>query len=69
MQSALSGKRTTSELQTVLRDVSKVKSMALLLRTVVAADVQGLVKPSLSGQKRYVLRLLSQCTVVLIRQN
>ena len=69
LQSALSGKRTTSELQTVLRDVSKVKSMALLLRTVVAADVQGLVKPSLSDQKRYVLRLLSQCTVVLIRQN
>ncbi|KAL0056040.1 hypothetical protein WJX82_007096 [Trebouxia sp. C0006] len=50
-QSALSGKRTTSKLQTVLRDVSKVKSMALLLRTVVAADVQGLVQPSLSSHK------------------
>lgn len=68
LQSALSGKRTTSKLQTVLRDVSKVKSMALLLRTVVAADVQGLVQPSLSSHRRYGLRLLLHCTVVLTGQ-
>lgn len=52
-QSALSGKGTTSELQTVLRNVSKVKSMALLLRTIVAADVQSQLRPSPSSQKRY----------------
>ena len=69
LQFALNGKQTNEELLTVLHEVSKVKSMALLLRTVVAANVQGLVKPSLSGRQRYVLRLLSQCTAVLIRQN
>lgn len=68
LQSALSGKRTISELQTVLRDVSKVKSMALLLRTVVAADVQSQLRPFPSSQNRYGLRLLFHCTVVLTGQ-
>jgi hypothetical protein len=67
-QSVLNGKRTNRELQTVLSDVNKAKSMALLLRTIVAADVQSQLAPSPSGQERYVLRLLLQCTVVLIGQ-
>jgi len=59
---------TKRELQTVLDNVTKAKSMALLLRTTVAADVQGQLKPSPSSQERYVLRLLLHCTVVLTGQ-
>ncbi|DBA96082.1 TPA: hypothetical protein ACH3X1_001580 [Trebouxia sp. C0004] len=50
-QSVLNGEQTNRGLQTVLRDVTKTKSMALLLRTIVAADVQSQLEPSPSGQE------------------
>ncbi|DBA96083.1 TPA: hypothetical protein ACH3X1_001580 [Trebouxia sp. C0004] len=51
-ESVLNGEQTNRGLQTVLRDVTKTKSMALLLRTIVAADVQSQLEPSPSGQER-----------------
>ncbi|KAL0020702.1 hypothetical protein WJX77_001979 [Trebouxia sp. C0004] len=50
-ESVLNGEQTNRGLQTVLRDVTKTKSMALLLRTIVAADVQSQLEPSPSGQE------------------
>ena len=59
-QSASNGKVTKRELQTVLRDLTKSKSMtlgfkltlniSLLLTTTVAADVQSQLEPFQSGE-------------------
>ena len=64
-QSLLNGKGTKRDLQLVLGNVTKAKSMALLMRTIVAAHVQAQLKPCPSSHERRVPKLLSQCDVML----
>ncbi len=64
-QSLLNGKGTRTDLQSVLDNVTKAKSMALFMRTVVAAAVQGQLKPFPSSHERHVPKLPSQCDVML----
>ena len=58
-QSLLNGKGTKGDLQLVLDNVTKANSMALFMRTVVAADVQGQLKSFLSSHERHVSKLPS----------
>ena len=53
-QSLLNGKGTKRDLHLVLGNVTKAKSMALLMRTVVAADVQGQLERFPSSHERHV---------------
>ncbi len=64
-QSLLNGKGTERDLQLVLDNATKAKSMALFMRTVVAADVQGQLKPFPSSHERHVTKLPSQSNVML----
>jgi len=64
-QSLLNGKGTERDLQLVLDNATKAKSMALFMRTVVAADVQGQLKPFPSSHERHVPKLPSQRNVML----
>ncbi len=64
-QSLLNGKGTTEDLQLVLDNVTKANSMAQFMRTVVAADVQGQLKPFPSSHERHVPKLPSQRNVML----
>ena len=55
LQSLLTGKLTTTDLLSVLDEVTKTKSMALLLRTLVAAYVQKELSSSGCKDEGYVL--------------